>query len=420
MTGQKPATSDLALTVSGSAYQEAPDGFQPALARAWSTSQPVMCDCVSPGRRLVVRHIGSKYVLAVWPEDGPNHDFGCIWHRAGPSEVETGADPVTKGAQVQTDLAPPTRSGATLPEPTGDVGALTMPALLKLLWEEARLNAWSPGWTRDWWRVRREIYRVAEQQSVGGSGLDNFLFIPPPFRKDRIDEVDQQWGALFRDLRARVDGRVPHRLVLAEIREVEEVTDGFRLKLKHTMHAIRLSSSQRGRLFSKQPRAFAGLGKPEADGAHLLGLFRVSLPDGHEEMMLHEAVAMMTSRSYVPCDNGHELSVADRLVLEGRRFLRPMRTRGDVSELPDFILRDLRKPVAMEIMALDTLPYLERKLARIASRRALGDGEWVWRATHEPMPPFPSAASTTPEVSAGGPQVVKPTRARTQTPGAGR
>lgn len=71
--------------------------------------------------------------------------------------------------------------------------------------------------------------------------------------------------------------------------------------------------------------------------------------------------------SFVPCDSSYEVAMANRLVAERRRFVKPLRLETGDAMLPDFRLTDTATPTAIEVYGMQgNQQYAVRKAEKQA------------------------------------------------------
>jgi hypothetical protein len=114
-------------------------------------------------------------------------------------------------------------------------------------------------------------------------------------------------------------------------------------------------------------------------------------------LLVVEAGLMATTRIFIPTDSSYEREVFDALLKAGRRFLKPLRYRGEDTH-PDALLLDTPRPVPMEIWGFTGEAYARRRYEKTARYNAEygSGGWWGWCPLEGPMPEFPPAAPLAP------------------------
>lgn len=387
-------------------YLDDPRCLNDSLSAIRSAGGHALCHCTTPPRKLVVRKVGAKHFLAVWPDDGPNHDFACAFYRQVHEAAQGSADQARGAGDEVTKLSPafalqraPDAPRRRAPEagPAAEqhveAEAVSVTALLNMLWAGSRLNCWAPRWTRDWWRVRREIYRCVDQWQLGGLPMSSQLYVPLPFRRDAAnDAAESEWAHFVNDLGHQC-GTVPRRLLLSEVKSLERSSFGFKLDLKHVPWPVFMSREQWEHLQACYARALAGIARQSTPHVKLVALMLVeSAANGKHYLVMCEAAMIMTNANWVPAHTTAELRLADHMVDQQRAFTRPMGADDAAPATPDFWLHDADgdKPLAIEVLGVDAVPYRERKLRRASLLRDAGHPTWVWDATTD-RPVLPPA-----------------------------
>lgn len=380
-------------------YLDDPRCLSDSLSAIRSTGGHALCHCTAPPRRLVVRKVGAKFFLAVWPDDGPNHDFACAFYRQVHEAAQGASEPDRDAGDEATKFTPafalqrapdaPRRQvseAGQATDPHAGADAVSVTALLNMLWAGSRLNCWAPRWTRDWWRVRREIYRSIDQWELGSLPMSNQLYVPLPFRRDAANEAaEREWSQFVSDL-AHHRNAVPRRLLLSEVKSLERSSFGFKLDLKHVPWPVFMSREQWEHLQACYARALAGISRQSSPQVKLVALVLIeAAASGKHYFAMCEAAMIMTNANWVPAHTTAELRLADHLVDQQRAFTRPMGADDAAPATPDFWLHDAAgdKPLAIEVLGVDAVPYRERKLRRAALLREHGHPTWVWDATSE-------------------------------------
>lgn len=362
-----------------------------------------LCLCTAPPRKLVIRTVGKRHFLAVWPHDGHLHHYACPFHRdeVTSSEDGAGAEPAVKetsdGFDIATDFplervnaldnaADATRSKpdkAPAKRPTrARMGLL---GILHHLWVEARLNHWSALGKRDWWRLTQALLPVLEQGSLGKRPMVDWLYLVPEFSFSRKNFIEAAWSGF----RGRLDppehaGDVRFGLVLGEAKLFELSAYGYKLQLRHFPIPLFMSFALREKLATSYPRAFHRIGGDELQRVVCLCLVELT-PRGNLNVI--DSALMATSLHYIPVDSSYEAQLAHKLVEECRSFSKPLKMDKAESTLPDFVLSDTSPPYVLEVFGMTSAAYLERKAEKLDIYRKEAKPVWSWNVEHERRPP---------------------------------
>ncbi len=266
--------------------------LQQAMEHARHKYGHALCLCRRQPLKLQVRRRDEKFHLAVWPNEGPQHDSECAFFRdellgaatasAGLSQIEppkahiasaparpasvpnilrakqtaAPADKAPAAAQAQGNEAPsPSQAPVVRRDITLSVPGLRAPefngqrvinlkTLAMGLWEEAQLCRWHPSWRRDWGRARYQLQQVAATMSVNGQPLEELLFAPRPFRESAREQVNTEWNGFVDSLNRRGGANAGLRLLVAPVRSLAVPPNRPPvMHLRHLRHPIGLSDA---------------------------------------------------------------------------------------------------------------------------------------------------------------------------------
>lgn len=386
-----------------------PEGVNEALLKAKREIGHALCHCM-PGvdLKLVIRERNGQCLLAVWPEDGPNHHRDCPFHRA--SDALSGVQGHRKGALQETEdgfsIRPTitlTRRRAELRAPVHERDAATdrervsrarmsLLAVLHYLWEQADQNRWNRGWRRDYGRLQWSLAQVIAHGKMGRYGLAELVYMPPRFNRDAVREINAgwaQWKARFQQQEGATTVRTG--LILAELHSIEQTRHGFGVKLAQHAEMVYCSAEMRGALAKKYARALATVGRRDTGTCAVALLATEVSQKGNVNIV--DGALMLTTTSYIPVDSTYEAKLAQHLVTANRSFIKPL--HYDVREqlLPDFVLTDTDPETYLEVFGMDTAQYTQRKQEKIKIYAEQGKQLWTWEAhTGVPWPHLPKAS----------------------------
>lgn len=380
------------------------DSLASQLVRAKATPGHALCLCTAPSRKLVIRTVGKRHFLAVWPHDGHNHHYACPFHRdeepAGSdgSGTEPAVKETSEGFDIATDFplervvgperAPETDNKPMHPIPGVHRVKRTRMGLLGILhhmWVEARLNQWGALWKRDWWRVTQALLPVMEQGSLGRRAMTDWLYLVPEFRPTRREAIESAWMGFRNRLGPNEqDGGVRLGLLLGEAKAFEPSAFGYRLTVRHFASPLFMQADLREKLATAYPRAYHRTG--EEDGQRVICLCLIELT-AKGNLNVIDAALMASSAQYIPVDSSYEAHLAQKLYEEKRSFTKPLKLSHNDSTLPDFVLADTNPPYVLEVFGMTNSAYLERKAEKLEHYRKEGKPVWSWNADREKHPP---------------------------------
>jgi hypothetical protein len=336
------------------------------------------------------------FVIKRMPEKGNEHAPTCPSYELAPSESGMGKllgeAIIDRGADwVEVRLAfPLTRyqghsRAYRLPKGSGEVAVarkqLSLHGLLHYLWEQAGLNRWYPRMQgkRSYAVVRKFLLRACEQIETKGLRLSERVLIPEPFQLDHAAQIATRHRQAL-SLLSSPEGHLHFKMMIAigELKDLRPTTLGYQVVLKHLPDYAFLLDQTTG---DRTKRTFES--EFVAWNAAQVRLIVACLIHARQERcyQVDLLTIMMSSVQWIPLDHVYEKDVVDKLVAEGRAFIKPMRYETQhAGEFSNFELLDAgTRPIHLDILS-PSLGVADRalKIQAISARRAWG---WVWDAT---------------------------------------
>jgi hypothetical protein len=389
----------------------------------------VLCLCRAEGVPMGVGHrrlpTEIYYLYPLHRLDPLRHALGCP-HRSPASQAQPREDGTmrplveVRDGYVNVELAgslskidrpvdaPPRSSprSPTVSERSPTLPSASLSLLLEILWSQAALNHWTPGFRgrRSYNVVRRRLMDAARLIAVRRRALHRRLYIPPTFRElDRaaIDAELLQWLNLLR----RRGNRQPCGFVgglLRTLRVTDESTSFMRLM--HFPRDLRLDRATFTRLDRHLQQASA------YDDEVLLFVFAVTCLDertGH--LVAIDATALSLNREYLPVQSMEEVVLIEMLIEGHRRFRRPLGAEyihaPPNTPMPCTILEDRDDRLCLEIFpAMNSAGNAERLRLRRSAYAAERQAVWWWDShamIEPPEIPGPTICSREPLGVAG-------------------
>ena len=185
----------------------------------------------------------------------------------------------------------------------------------------------------------------------------------------------------MRDTAYRDDKGEHCAMILTEVAGCMTTRFGARLSLMHLKEFhLWVDQDLFANLNRRFKRALSLLDRPES-ADRVMGLVVVAAGKRAGHFLVRDACFMRTTAHWIPSDSQYESWVAEALVQEDRRFLKPMRYDAfDEEVFPDFMLLDAgEKPVPMEIYGMTgNRKYERRKREKIAIYEGRGEAFWQW------------------------------------------
>lgn len=395
------AAQSAEYEVEGVRFETKSPGFAAAIADAHAAHARPRCLCVALGVEMYIARLGDGYIVKRMPDTGSDHAPDCpSWEphsefsglgqllgnaiREDPGTGETTLKlgfPLSKmpGRSVMP------LSGATSDSVVTDGAKLSLRGLLHYLWDQAELTRWHPGFAgkRSWAIVRKHLLQAADHKVARGQALLPRLYVPEVFSVQQRDAINARMRAQLSHAVAAPGKPQQLMLMIAEIKEIVRARYGYKAVVKHIPdQAFAVDELLYRRLREHFDTELAMWGASDTLRMIMVATLQVSaagLPS------IVELSLMPVTAQWLPVESTFELQLVDRLVREGRAFIRGLRYGSAADQLvATAILTDtgaLPSPLcivshARAATSEDTTP------AALAS-------SWVWQPLEGEMPAFP-------------------------------
>jgi hypothetical protein len=334
--------------IGGRRFEVGQQGFADAVANAHAAHQRPRCMCVrsSNGQgvemyvaRLAGPHAG--YIVKRMPDTGSHHAPDCPSYEppaafSGLGQVLGSAiteDPATGETMLKLDFPLTKMPGRSQMPPAGgdsdsvasDGTRLSLRGLLHYLWDQAELTRWHPGFAgkRTWGTVRKHLLLAAEDKIARGGSLQSRLYIPEMFSVDQRDAINARRAAQWAHAIA-APGKPQHlMLLIAEVKEIVAARYGFKAVVKHVPDlAFALDEGLYRRLGRRFESELALWSATEDIHMVIVATFTVSAA-GVPSIV--ELSLMPVTRCWLPVEDGFEKQLVERLVSDGRSFVKGLR-----------------------------------------------------------------------------------------------
>jgi Protein of unknown function (DUF1173) len=387
---------------------DAPE-FADAIAAAHALQVRPRCLCANEDgidgvemyvARLAGTHAG--YIVKRMPNTGSHHAHDCPSYEpptdtSGLGQVLGSAiceDPATGETTLKLDFpmskivgrsTAPTR-GVERDSVTSTGTKLSLRGLLHYLWDHAELTRWQPGFAgkRTWGTVRKHLLQAADNKVARGDSLRSRLYIPEVFAIDQREVLNArrmaQWSPAF-----AAPGQPQHlMLLIAEVKEILPARYGFKAVIKHLPdQAFALDEQLYRRLGRRFESELAVWGAAEDIHMIIIATFGIE-PSGIPTIV--ELSLMPVTRQWLPVENGFEQQLIDRLVAEGRSFVKGLRYNlAADSALASATLTDCEGSAPLLLIAQAGIADSDRHLQCEPSAPV-----WLWNPMSEAMPSLPT------------------------------
>jgi hypothetical protein len=390
-----------------------PQDHEAAFAAAKLSRRPrCLCNQLMPELYIAKR---TYHYLARMPGTGHQHDPDCDFYETlmtdsgksgyeGAFKEEDGITDVKFAftlSRMRTAKQNNTRNPEPSHKPVTKRGASGLLGLMHYLWEKSKNNIWfpvkkgQPVKNRTWRSIAWHLNHTVSQVKRANVPLQELLYVVPAFDKETIVENELAWARYITPVlesasKAAIDANEPQlfRMVLGEVGGINTTEYGYSLSLKQTTRKLFFAKDLHAKLLRSYPGAMA----LQFDGTERVICLALVTATEKGNLVLVDAALMRCTSHYLPVDSSYEVTVANKLVEEGRRFEKPLRYEASELTLPDFILLDtdpLRLP--MEIYGMTGRDdYDARKAEKRRHYRETVADSWEWEpSVQADMAPFP-------------------------------
>lgn len=394
--------------IGGQRYDTTAVGFADAIAAAHTAHRRPRCLCRPEGVDMYVARLGEGLIVKRMPETGGQHAPGCPSYEppaefTGLGQVLGSAiseDPATGITTLKLDFPLTRIPGRAAMPPAGASGdsvathgtRLSLRGLLHYLWDQAELTRWHPGFAgkRTWATVRRHLLRAAEHKMARGDALPARLHVPEPFTPDDRDAINARRIAQWRHAVAAPGKPQQLMIVIGEVKEIVPARYGYKAIIKHMPdQAFALDEALYRRLGRRFEPALALWGATEDIRMMMIATFGIAA-SGIPSIV--ELCLMPVTRQWLPVEDEFERRLIERLVSDGRSFVKGLRYNMDSADVvasatltdgggdaPALFIERLRTPDdrARRDVISDALPG------------------WRWDPSIEDFPSFPAPTQQT-------------------------
>ncbi len=407
---QEPATGNgltgpSVYEIGGQRFEAASRGFAEAIAQAHAAHHRPRCMCLVDGVEMYVARLAGAndgFIVKRMPNTGSHHAPDCPSYEPPPESSGLGQvlgsaiteDPATGETTLKLDFSMSKiagRSAMSAASGDGDSVAssgtkLSLRGLLDYLWDQAELTRWQAGFAgkRTWSTVRKHLLLASENKIARGGSLRTRLYIPEVFSVEHRDAINARRMAQWSQAVA-APGKPQHlMLLIAEVKEIMPARYGFKAVVKHVPdQAFALDEQLYRRLGRRFESALALWGA--ADDLHMVMVATFNVAAAGIPTIV-ELSLMPVTRQWLPVEDGFEKQLIDRLVADGRSFVKGLRYNlGAESALASATLTDCDGSAPLLFVAHAGIEDRGWHL-EVCDRSVPA---WLWHPSSEAMPSLP-------------------------------
>ena len=411
---------EVLYEIDGRRYEAGTPGFSQAIAEAHARRQRLRCLCrhgngaagtagaaAPTAREMYVARLAGPhggYTVKRMPETGSQHAPGCPSYESpadlsGLGQVLGSAiseNPATGETALRLDFAMSKLPGRAAQPPAGsehdsvatDGTRLTLRGLLHYLWDQAGLTRWQPGFAgrRNWAVVRKLLLQGAENKTMHDDPLLARLYVPEMFTLEHREAIDARRRQAWTSLATAPGKPQPLMLMIGEVKEILPARYGFKAVVKHLPDLPLLLDEQLHRRLGRRFEAELALWGA-SDDLHMVMVATFGL--GPARVPALQVLSLMpVTREWLPVEDASEKQLVERLVAEGRSFVKGLRYNlNGEHAIASAVLTDSDGDASLYIDGGDGACVLT------APDRSAGDEVWVWNPCSAPMPALPAISS---------------------------
>lgn len=351
-----------------------------------------LCLCTRPGVPMYVALVNGRHILKRMPGTGSKHRPSCDSYESPPElsglgEVAGAAiqeNPEDGSTTLRLDFALTKSPGRAAPVLTGaekdtvrtDGRKLTLRGTLHFLWHQAGFDRWTPRMAgkRSWPVVRRHLLQAADAMVTKGARFGDSLFLPEAFNLERRDEIARRRGLKLAPLATTTKGSRKLALLVGQVKQLT----ADRLVVKHLPDLSFLLNPDIRKAIDKHFAEPIKLWHAAPDSHLLVAATFGFTPTG--VATVEQLTLMNVSAQWIPFEDTYELQLIQRLVDDGRAFIKGLRVNLPRSRpLAAAVLNDTRpQPVALYVITPTATEAGLTALRELAAGSAYP--AWYWQA----------------------------------------
>ena len=123
---------------------------------------------------------------------------------------------------------------------------MSLTGLLALMWEEAELNRWHPGFhnRRIWAVARTRLLDVAQRLNTKRINVADVLYIPEHFNESQKDAIDARRKDAFKRIMTKTSTVTKYMMVVGGIRKISVQEKSVAITLRHQSESVKYWGSQ--------------------------------------------------------------------------------------------------------------------------------------------------------------------------------
>jgi len=387
---------------------------QQILQSAKSAQQNIYCDCLPEKLlQLYVRKCGNGYVLARFPNTGPQHKSDCDDCPTDPTL--SGARHYDSGAIKETEDGYSIRLGVSLrrkeraSDDSGLIGTgrdgkpkikyakLGLFGLLHFLWTNSKLNTWrgtSFESNRKWNDVAIRINKQLKIMTSKAKEMSGLVVLP---RTSNSLSVNQQLIEIKqKKRRIETQQAIELRILIGHlIRLKASQYESVGITIEDRNETFWIGNAEWAQAVNACP--YPSINRVIRELPNNKQMERVVIIGRIEHtekgnLKFIDLRLMVTTKNFIPVDSSYEKQLSDHLVENERKFEKPLTYDKEDGVFPDFLLTDVEPILPMEVWGMTGNPKYDARKKTKQENYAGKGGVWEWDHPElDNIPPLPQA-----------------------------
>lgn len=370
--------------------------------------------------KLAIKKRGSTCFLATYPNQGCLHNSQCAHYQKASDEL-TAEDVLVKDAikevhgriyitcnvsfvrrEKDENKAPgdePSKENdktISCEETKEDIKKrkVGLTTLLHKFWQDAQISQWTNSYAgkRNWTTVRNRLVDITRNIFLNKLALSKGLYMPVQWKEENKESISTQKNLFFDQWRGQ-----PNKdfLVIGELKDIEPSEHGYVLKLRNENMPFYMNSDIHSSLnsFEFEIGIYANNQKKETKDGRVICIMSCNMPSKY--ITIRSIALMAVSDDYIPILSTYENRFFNKLVANGRTFIRPAKFEVSNTGYPDCVMLDTGEKTVVGIFDQKVSSYDEYAQEKEMMLESLKLNVWKWyTAEHEEIPELPALADT--------------------------
>ena len=259
--------------------------------------------------------------------------------------------------------------------------AMSLSGLLALMWEEAELNRWHPGFNkrRIWAVARNRLLDVAQRIYTKRTNIADVIYIPEHFNDASKEAIDERRKAEFSRIMTSTSISTKYMVVIGGMRKVNIQQNSIAIMLRHQSDAVKYWGTQH--VMKKMENSLVLSILNDIDDPRLVYTMMVVSRDINDVLHIQDIGFLLADIHMIPTYFEQDRLMTEKLIMEGHKFIKTMRFDGSKNTVyPNYLLVDNpNKPTPMAIFrTFASENEIEQRHIAISRWKNKYGQYWIW------------------------------------------